>query len=36
MTEFFKMQYRQIQQAQTCTDTWDMKLTVSSVCQTSM
>jgi len=27
------MQYQQIQQAEMCTATWDMKLTVSSVCQ---
>jgi hypothetical protein len=33
VAEFFKMQYQQIQQAETCTTTWDMKLTESSVCR---
>ena len=33
MTEFFKMQYQQIQQAKMYTANWDTKLTVSSVCR---
>ena len=32
MTEFFKMQYQQFQQAEMYTATWDMKLIISSMC----